>query len=132
MVDIVNQDDGTRGTGTANTTEYGGTVENDGTVVESTGGTSRELTIKTNKNTKSTFHSHRSGSVVRNGKSYRGKEGPSYGAGTKKGGDINATKPNRTDYAFDRRTGKVYIYNTNSGVQAVIPQKNFVKLPKKQ
>lgn len=65
------------------------------------------------------------------GASFRGAEGPSHGTTPEKGGDVNPSiRANRTSYAFDRRTGKVYIYNAKRGVQAIIPQKNFVKLPK--
>jgi len=131
MVDVVNQDDGTGGRKESNTKEYGGTIDTNGNVTETKGGTSGKITQKISKNTKSAFHSHRSG-IVNNskGKPTRSAEGPSYNGG--KSGDINNSRSSRTNYAFDRRTGKVYIYNTNTGVKAVIPQKNFVKLPKKQ
>jgi len=136
MVDVVNQDDGTGGTGTANTTEYGGTVENNGSVIENKTGTDSKVDIKFTGNTKSTFHSHFSGSVTgKFGESLGAAAGPSHDAPKPMGlgagsGDIGAHQPAGTNYMFDRGSGNVYIYNSNSGVQAIVPQKNFVSLPK--
>ena len=114
MVDIVNQDDGTGGdqfTNPQNTIEYGGTVENNGSVIETSGGTANGININVTNNTKSTFHSHRSGVIsIHNGAGTVGTvEGPSYRTGSNggPGGDVMPSKrPNRTDYAFDRKTGK--------------------------
>jgi len=136
MVDVVNQDDGSGGASAANTTEYGGTIENDGTVIENKTGTDSKVDIKYTANTKSTFHSHFSGTVTgKFGESLGAAAGPSHDAPKPMGlgagsGDIGAHQPAGTNYMFDRGSGNVYIYNSNSGVQAIIPQKNFVSLPK--
>ncbi|WP_299118248.1 DUF6443 domain-containing protein [uncultured Tenacibaculum sp.] len=137
MVDVVNQDDGTGGDiGSTNSIEYGGSVSTSGKVTESTNRGDGTLSISDKPDTKSKFHSHPSGSIPdkRFGKPYlstNAAEGPSFGTAQSTGGDIHSGRPNRTNYVFQRGSGKVYIYNTHSGVQAVIPQKNFVKLPKK-
>jgi len=44
--------------------------------------------------------------------------------------DVNPGRNGTTNYEFSRATGKVYIYNSATGVQATLPQKNFVT-PKK-
>lgn len=140
MVDIVNQDNGRGGTSNANNREYGGTVNNDGTVVESPAGavanpklhSSASITHTITSSTKSTFHSHPSGQIVegtgaRNGTS----SGTTIGGSTTTFGfqkapsapDVNGAS--RTNYVFGRSSGRVYIYN-GSGVIATIPQKRFV------
>jgi len=137
MVNVVNQDDGTGGDiNSPNSIEYGGDVSTSGEVRESTTRGDGNITIPDRANTRSKFHSHPSGSIPdkRFGKPYlsaRGAEGPSVGTAQSSGGDIHPGRVNRTNYVFQRGSGKVYIYNTHSGVQAVLPQKNFVKLPKK-
>ncbi len=143
MVDIVEQDNGRGGTGDANNREYGGTISNDGTVTESTPGdvvnpkesSVASISHTTDDNTKSTFHSHPSGTVEtgRNTDSntiqmsgtimtYGFSNAPSSGANL----DVNSSRSGRTNYTFARKNGKVYIYNSSSGVQATIPHKRFV------
>ena len=144
MVNIVNQDDGRGGVSPANNREYGGTISSNGVVTESPPGavanpkTDNTASIKFNMNgdVKSTFHSHQSGqitegvtktsnTVMMNGTSttYGFNKAPSTGAGY----DVSPGKAPMTNYVFSRGEGKVYIYNTNTGVQATLPQKNFVK-----
>ena len=140
MVNIVNQDNGEGGTSDANNREYGGVVNNDGTITESpTGAVANPkidshagITHTIDSNTKSTFHSHPSGEVVEgtennNGggttimievstKIYSFQNAPS---------EIDINGSTRTNYVFSRATGKVYIYSGN-GVKATLPQKSFV------
>ncbi|OYQ48668.1 hypothetical protein CHU92_00595 [Flavobacterium cyanobacteriorum] len=149
MVDIVNQDNGNGGTSPANNREYGGTISNSGVVAESPPGpvvnpilegAEGSISHTINEDTKSTFHSHPSGTVQ------TGKVGgsntiqmsgeiknASFAGAPSTGGskDVNPSRSSgRTDYVFDRASGKVYIYNTKTGVQAIVPQKYFVT-PKK-
>jgi RHS repeat-associated protein len=144
MVNIVNQDDGKGGTSPANNREYGGTISNSGVVTESPPGdvanpkSSTKATIShtIDEDTKGTFHSHPSGTVVEGAVSnsntvrmsgdvttYSFVNAPSSGEGL----DVNPGRTTgTTNYEFSRATGKVYIYNSATGVQAILPQKNFV------
>lgn len=143
MVDIVNQDNGNGGTSAANNREYGGTISNTGAVTESPAGavanpkTDSHATIShtINEDTRSTFHSHPSGQIIEgaakgantiqmNGevRTYSFSNAPSSGSGL----DVNPSRTGTTNYEFSRATGKVYIYNSSTGVQATLPQKNFV------
>jgi RHS repeat-associated protein len=147
MVDIVSQDNGKGGTTDANNREYGGTVSNSGTVAESPAGavkdprTDKHATIShtVNEDTKSIFHSHPSGDSVegenRNPNTIQMSgtittasfnQAPSTGQGY----DVSKGKAPMTNYVFAMGEGKVYIYNTNTGVQATLPMKYFVT-PKK-
>lgn len=141
MVDIVNQDNGRGGTKAANNREYGGTVNNDGTVTESPAGavaspknnSHASISHTITGSTKSTFHSHPSGQVVEG----TGANRNSTGGSTTLGGstttysfqkapsptDVNGSR--RTNYVFSRSNGRVYIYSGN-GVIATVPQKRFV------
>ncbi|MCL6219565.1 hypothetical protein L1967_14810 [Zunongwangia sp. M21534] len=147
MVDIVNQDNGRGGTSDANNREYGGVVNNDGTVRESTPGdvstpvpnengqvVTAEITHTIYANSKSTFHSHPSGQVVVGSGNNSGATGSSTTLG---GGSTtthswrqapspqDANGSTRTNYVFGRRSKTVYIYS-GGGVIATIPQKRFV------
>ncbi len=143
MVDIVNQDNGRGGTSDANNREYGGTISTSGVVTESPPGavanpmTDSSATIRhtMNEDTKSTFHSHPSGQIVEGATgnsntiqmsgtttTHSFAKAPSTGAGY----DVSPGKTPMTNYVFSRGDGKVYIYNSNTGVQAVLPQKYFV------
>ena len=143
MVDVVNKDNGKGGTADANNREHGGSVSNNGTVaaapdgaVAKPGAPVANISIPTDANTKSLFHSHESASVTTTTGGSSGStisfssssstvgfaQAPSSGPGL----DINSTNTPRTNYVFGRGNGTVYIYNSNSGVQATIPQKYFV------
>jgi hypothetical protein len=147
MVDIVNQDNGKGGTSDANSREYGGAVSNDGTVTQSSPGAvarpeapRASIDITTDSNRKSIFHSHPSASVTTTSGGTNGNtismstssstvgfaQTPSYGTTY----DVSSSNVNRTNYVFGRGNGTVYIYNSNTGIQATIPQKYFVT-PKK-
>lgn len=138
MVNIVNQDTGSGGNSVSNpmnAQEYGGAVQSNGSVRESTE-RNKPFSINSmannDSNTVSNFHSHPSALLVIDGGAgmVQGIGGPSSG-GKGQGGDINPDRNSQTNYMFERATGKVYIYNTTGGVQAIIPQSNFVNLPKK-
>jgi hypothetical protein len=143
MVDVVNKDNGKGGTADANNREHGGSVSNNGTVtaapdgaVAKPGAPVANISIPVDANTKSLFHSHESASVTTTTGGSSGStisfssssstvgfaQAPSSGPGL----DINSTNTPRTNYVFGRGNGTVYIYNSNSGVQATIPQKYFV------
>ncbi|PZU17224.1 MAG: hypothetical protein DI589_26365 [Shinella sp.] len=138
MVDIVNQDNGRGGTKPENNKEYGGIIESNGSVVQSTPGPVQDplvgsagIDINASPN-QSTFHSHPSGTTGGN------KSGISSTStlGSTQGGYKNApsnvdidTSGRKINYVFARGSGTVYIYN-NTGVIATIPQKSFVT-PKK-
>ena len=142
MVKIVNQDTGTGGTNItqpSNAQEHGGVIQADGSVIECTdriGGHSIRLSSVTTRETVASFHSHPSGSTIEeSGAVVGGADGPSFETKFNPGkGDISPNRAIETSYVFQRGelngAGKVYIYNTHSGVQAIIPQANFVKLPK--
>ncbi len=143
MVDIVNQDNGKGGTKDANNREYGGSVSNTDVVSQAPPGavsppTSGEahIEITVDNNTRSTFHSHASGTVTQvvpstnsnevqlgtKMNTYSFNQGPSTGAGL----DVHRSNEGRTNYVFGRGNGTVYVYNSQTGVVATIPQKNFV------
>lgn len=147
MVDIVNQDNGKGGTKDANNREYGGSVSNTNVVTQAPAGAvspptngEAHIEIPTDKNTKSLFHSHPSGTVtqfavktnpneVQMGTSTNTvsfNQAPSSGRGF----DVHRSNQNRTNYVFGRSDGTVYIYNSQTGVQATIPQKFFVNFKK--
>ena len=133
MVAVVNQDNGKGGTSAKNNREFGGNINNNGVVNQDTPGAvanprtsaTANIGITYDNNTKSTFHSHPSGSVVdvsgtgmtqtRTTHSFTQSPSPI---------DISAAG-NRAHYVFGRGNGTVYIYNSQ-GVQATIPQKYFV------
>ena len=138
MSDIAKQDNGKGGTGDANNREYGGTINYNGTLSESPPGavanpaeqSVASITHTITGQTKSTFHSHPSGTVVdRPGANTVGgttttssfMQGPS-------SHDI-ATSGSNSNYVFGRSSGTVYIYN-DTGVIATMPMKRFVN-PKK-
>ncbi len=115
--------------------EYGGTVGKDGTVTAATPGSVADPTkdchatieITTDRNTRSTFHSHPSGNVVNappagtiggSTTTYGFTQGPS-------SIDVNNVG-NRTGYVFARGNGTVYIYN-KTGVVASMPDKSLRK-----
>jgi hypothetical protein len=148
MVDIINQDNGKGGTADANNREHGGSVSNSGTVtaapdggVAKPGAPVANISIPTDNNTKSLFHSHESASVTTTTGASSGNtfsmsttttktgfvQAPSYGT-TSNGTplDINSSNVSRTNYTFGRGNGTVYIYNSQKGVIATIPQKYFV------
>lgn len=148
MVDIVEQDNGRGGTSEANNREYGGAVSNTGVVTQAPPGAvsnPREdekatIGIPVDKNTRSTFHSHPSGKVVEGKSTNSGtiqmsgtittssfRQAPSSGSGY----DVDTERPSQTNYVFGRRDGKVYIYNSNGGVQATLPHKRFVNFKSK-
>lgn len=131
---------------------YEGTVTpgNPGPVVRpGPGVSSNTVDINLNDNTKSVMHTHQSGSTqmeikdasnkssIPSGSATQGYSNsqsvitysmfnaPSYSL-TNPNTDINPTRTSRTNYEFARGEGKVYIYNTNSGVQATLPQRRFV------
>jgi len=129
MDDIVNQDNGKGASKVvdANSREYGGTVSNTGVVTQSPAGavtrpgaTSVSITLFSDNNTRSTFHSHPSASVttVTGGSSGNtismssssstvgGAQAPSYGAGW----DVSSNQTSQTNYVFGRGNGMVYIY----------------------
>jgi len=143
MVNIVSQDDGTRGTADANNREFGGSVSIAGVVTEAPPGAvsnpkdnaRASIEIPINNDTKSTFHSHPSAQIVEGKasgsntiqtggtiKTYNYTQAPSSGAGL----DVHPGNDARTNYVFGRRDGTVYIYNSQTGVQATIPMKRFV------
>jgi len=147
MVDIVNKDNGKGGTSDANSREYGGAISNDGNVTESPAGPIAKpgapkatISITEDNKTRSIFHSHPSAyeTTVSGGSSGSTVsmstttstvgfiQPPSSGDGL----DINSSNTGRTNYVFGRGNGTVYIYNSNSGVTATIPQRYFVT-PKK-
>jgi len=143
MVDIVNKDNGKGGKADANNREHGGTVSKNGTVTASPDGAVAKpgapvanISYTVDNNTKSLFHSHESASLTTTSDGSNGNtisfssssstvgfaQAPSSGPGL----DINSTNTPRTNYVFGRTNGTVYIYNSNTGIQATIPQKNFV------
>ncbi|TSE07889.1 hypothetical protein [Aquimarina algiphila] len=144
MVDIVNQDNGRGGTSDANNREYGGTISNDGTVTQSPAGAVSDPSVNSHAsiehvirgNTKSTFHSHPSGTKVTGaGAANRNSTSASssIGGSTTTSSFQNApSKPDvsgstRTNYTFYRGGGgRVYIYS-GKGVIATLPQKRFVR-----
>jgi hypothetical protein len=130
MVNEVSRDNGRGGTADANNREYGGSIQN-GTVVTATAGEIANPAVQSSASIMlpvgtSTFHSHPSGSVV-----------VSPPTGTIGGTTISSSfnqfpssidvggAGGNTHYVFGRGDSKVYIY-TSSGVQAVIPLKQFV------
>ena len=143
MVDVVNTDNGKGGEKPINNREYGGDISNTGAVTPASPGpvalpsavSENHIDIPNGPSSKTSFHSHASGTVVENTRSnnamsngavstYTYNQAPSYGPGK----DVNSSNPSVTRYVFARGEGKVYIYNARSGVQAILPQKNFVKL----
>jgi RHS repeat-associated protein len=147
MVDVVNRDNGKGGTADANNREHGGSVSNNGTVtaapdgpIAKPGAPVANIEIPTDNNTKSIFHSHESASVTTTTGGSNGNtismssstttvgfvQAPSYGTGL----DISSRNTSRINYEFGRGNGTVYIYNSQTGVLATIPQKYFVN-PKK-
>jgi len=130
MVDIVSADNGKGRTSDANNREYGGSTQN-GTVVAAPAGDVANPAISSNASITlpmgtTTFHSHPSGTVVIS------PPGGTIGGTTTTHSfnqfpssvDVSNAGGN-THYVFGRGDGKVYVY-TSSGVQAVIPMKQFV------
>ncbi len=126
----------------------GGTIDKSGNVNTSPPGQVEDprkvshnasVALTTDYNTKSTFHSHPSGTVVigqgsgnsstsssvtiGGGKTtYRFQQAPS-------SNDVNKTTAGSTNYVFARGSEKVYIYN-NKGVVATLPHNRFVNFKK--
>jgi len=145
MVDIVNQDNGRGGISDANNREYGGAVKSDGSgaVEQSTPGpvanpiTDRNAHIDLpNYTTRSTFHSHPSGTKFVTSTPNNNFTGASssVGGSTSSGNFLNApsniggdvgNSGGKINYVFSRSNGTVYVYN-NTGVIATMPQKYFV------
>lgn len=138
MADVVSLDNGKGGTGDANNREYGGTIQNNGEVIPAEPGDvtspryskTATVTIMTDENTKSTFHSHQSGTVTEReivpAGTIKTPRTDTYSfAQTPSPQDLQGAQEGQTRYVFGRGDGNVYIYNSN-GVQAVIPFKNFV------
>jgi hypothetical protein len=129
MVDIVNQDNGKGGTSDANNREYGGTISNDGIVTESTPGPVADPSKSSHAgishtiygDTKSTFHSHPSGTKRIEGGANNGGSMNGMMSGGTSHQDFNFfNAPSSTDinnagsglnYSFSRGNGVVYIYN---------------------
>jgi hypothetical protein len=145
MVDVTSGDNGNGGTRAGNNREYGGTVDNNGNVTAATPGAISDpsedayasVSITVSNQTKSTFHSHPSGTkTVSTG-------GSSSSSNTTIGGetttysfiqtpsptDVSTSSKGMTNYVFGKGSGTVYIYNS-SGVQAKLPEKRFVKFKK--
>jgi hypothetical protein len=144
MVNVVSGDNGKGGTLAANNREYGGTVDNNGNVTAAEPGPVTDpsqsshayVNITLTSNTRSTFHSHPSGT-----KSITtGDNSNSAGASTQIGGrttktysfnqapsqtDISNTTGGRTNYVFGKGNGVVYIYNS-LGIVATVPEKRFI------
>ena len=149
MVNTTSGDNGKGGTSSGNNREYGGTIDNNGNVTAATPGPVADpsksayasVSITTTSQTKSTFHSHPSGTVVvtsRGGNSSATSSSSTIGGGstttygftqTPSKTDINNTSSGRTNYVFGKGNGTVYIYNS-SGIQAKIPEKRFVNFKK--
>lgn len=135
MSKIVGQDDGSGGnnlTKPNNVKEYGGVVQNDGTVKESNvrpSWSSIQSSAVADSNTKFGFHSHPSGSMIKNGVILRSVHGPSHQGAftTPNTGDIGPHQIPRTNFVFQRGEQKVYIYNSQGGVQAIMNQSDFNK-----
>ena len=129
MVDIVNKDNGKGGTNASNNREYGGSIEK-GRVVEAPPGSvtnpqeSKYAFIDLPQG-KTTFHSHASGTFSDNSSTNITPQTWSFIQHPSKI-DIQEAG-NTTNYVFGRGDKMVYIYNSN-GVQAVIPQKDFINL----
>jgi len=132
MLDIVSKDDGTGGGKPENNREYGGVVTKGGVVKEAKPGAVSDLstssnasiTIPSNNDTKSKFHSHPSG-VLRtylpnnriNTRHY--EQAPSMT-------DVNGMSGRKIDYEFGMRANTIFIYN-KTGVIATIPFSTFKK-----
>jgi hypothetical protein len=144
MVNTTSGDNGNGGTADGNNREYGGTVDNNGNVTAATPGavtdpsqsSQASITLTTTSQTKSTFHSHPSGSksITTGGNSSVAGSSTTLGGGTTttysfvqtpSQPDINNTTSGKTNYVFGKGNGMVYIYNS-SGTQAKIPEKRFV------
>lgn len=139
MVNEVSRDNGKGGTEPDNNREYGGAIidgvatpQSPGPVKNPGGGESGEFYTSFGV---PTFHSHPSGTidVGESGNSFH-RRGTTIGSRrTETFGhyqipstlDINAAEPGTLNYVFGRGNGNVYVYD-NTGVQAVIPMKNFV------
>ena len=144
MVNEVNRDSGRGGKSDANNREYGGTISKTGVVTISPAGdvanpkidSHATISHTVNEDTKSTFHSHPSGQITEGPvkssntiqlgavqeNTYSFSNAPSTGQGL----DVNAGRTGTTNYEFARGEGKVYIYNSATGVQATLLQKFFV------
>lgn len=147
MVNTTSGDNGKGGTEPGNNREYGGTVDNSGNVTAATPGAVTDpqapyasISITTTSQTKSTFHSHPSGSksITTGGNSSSTSSSTTIGGGTTttysfiqtpSQTDANNTSSGRTNYVFGKGNGTVYIYNS-SGTQAKIPEKRFVNFKK--
>jgi RHS repeat-associated protein len=147
MVDIVTQDTGKGGTDPANNREHGGIITTNGVVRAELSGPvtnprdEQQATIELSDgaDVRSQFHSHPSGSVTEYTKketntvqmsgtasqTWSFTQTPSHGTGL----DINPERTPRTNYVFGMSSGTVYIYNSQSGIQATLPMKKFVNLP---
>jgi hypothetical protein len=140
MVNIVNKDNGKGGKLDANNREYGGTISNSGVVSESPMGdvtnpctdTHASIANTISEDTKSTFHSHPSGNVFTTTKTnatYQAEiheQNCTFNHAPSNGMDVHPENTSMTNYVFARGSGTVYIYNSQSGVVATLPQRYFV------
>jgi len=132
MLDIVSKDDGTGGGKPENNREYGGSVSKGGVVKEAKPGdvtdlstaTRASITIPSNKDTKSKFHSHPSDVLTTrlpnnriNSRFY--EQAPSMT-------DVNGMSGRKIDYEFGMRASTIFIYN-KTGVIATLPFSTFKK-----
>lgn len=130
MVNEISKDNGNGGTNASNNKEYGGSIKN-GSVVTATPGAVANPSVQSIANIVlpggvPTFHSHPSGNILNS-------PPPGTIGGTTTTYSFNQFPSSvdvggaggYTNYVFGRGDGKVYIY-TSSGIQAVIPLKQFV------
>jgi hypothetical protein len=141
MASAVSGDNGKGGTSASNNREYGGEISVRGEVTASSPGIvsdptqgGADVTHKTfGSDTRTTFHSHPSGSrsTTTGGgtNTVGGSSTTTYGFRQAPSPHDVSTAGSNVEYTFGKGNGTVYIYN-NSGVQATIPEKRFVK-PKK-
>jgi RHS repeat-associated protein len=139
MVNEVSKDNGRGGTSDANNREYGGTISNGVVNIETPGApanpsvNSEASILLTYGEGVSRFHSHPSGTVVSGSTNSNTTGAVSSFGGQTKTSSFNQFPSSRdiqnaggsVNYVFGRGDGKVYVY-TSSGVQAVIPMKQFV------
>ena len=124
MFDIAGRDNGKGGTGDDNNREYGGYIDGDrvieakpGDVVDITKKKGKRPMITINSSIGPTFHTHASGS-------YSTATGTNFH--TQHPSKIDVESAGRhTHYVFGQREKKIYIYNAQGGIQAVISRDNF-------
>ena len=130
MLEIVKKDDGKGDTLSSNNREYGGTVDNEdrikesspGSVCDPSSGSGAGIDIPTSISTKIEFHSHPSGARTIAAGEHKQLTWCYHQAASAT--DIEKVG-NLVGYVFGRRDNIVYIYN-NKGILATIPGKYFV------